>query len=288
MRHRFVQYIFTAILIAGLAQVASGNLLWSADHQDLPSVGTNATPWGDWATEGTLIPQVVEEESIQWAEVTWGTRNPWVYAPGGTAQTYSDPIPIDGATVVVALKYTYIPGLETKPHTSAVDVFFDQLCLGINASTGKVSVRADGTNWTSAGAPAAVGERGVLSLSVGNGGDFSVWWRGENASGAAVLVGTGTGAGGGSYTALTPNKNGNAATVFNSVRIGSGGAGSDPTQVGWIGDVYVYGNQLDTAEREALEMQVFTAMIPEPGTIGLLALFGVMIWIRRFGRSLAA
>jgi len=166
-----------------------------------------------------------------------------------------------------------------------VDIFYDQLCIGVHNETGQIKVKVSGANganpiWTSAADKTIPEEAGVLTLSVDNTGDFEVFWRGASDP-AAVSMGTGSGnLAGAPYTALYPGANGRGYAKY--INLGRNQPDSWPTYTGLIGDTVVYDEQLGPAALLAVQNQIRVGMaIPEPCSIALLALGGLGLIRRR-------
>ena len=237
--------------------VSMGDLIFSVDHNDLPAVGASAAPWGDFnARAGS--PTVVELGGEKWMENHRDTSDRLRHNSGGHGTTA---IPINGATIVTAIKPTRYAG--TDPWMSIVDIFYDQLCLGVYNQTGVIKVKISGANaanpiWTSTAVIPE--ERGVLTLTVENGANpaFEVFWRGENDA-AAVSMGTGNGnTGGQPYTALYPSANSRGYAQY--INLGGNDPDPWPTYNGLIGDTYVYDEQLTGPALLALQNQVWEDM----------------------------
>jgi len=235
------------------------SVLFQVDHNDLPAAGASVTEWGEFnRTSGD--PEVVELGGEKWYESVYqGTR--LTHNNGAFGST---PVPINGATIVTAVK----PTRHTEGNWSlVVDVFYDQLCLGINNVTGRVTVKVSGESgsnhtWQGGVIPE---EPGVLSLTVGNGANpaFEVFWRGENDL-EAISMGTGNGnTGGEPYTALYPLANGRGYAQY--MNIGRNEPDGWSTYNGLIGDTIVYSEQLSPEALLAAQNQVRGAMgMPVP------------------------
>ena len=120
-------------------------------------------------------------------------------------------IPINGATIVTAIM-TQRNDISAG-WISVVDIFYDQLCIGVANDTGQVKVKINGASaanstWTST-AVIPEFERGVLTLVVGPEANpaFEGFWRGDGGA-VATSMGTGNGnTGGQPYTNLYPSAN---------------------------------------------------------------------------------
>lgn len=267
-----------ACMMLGLTcGVSMGGEIFSVDHNNLPAVGDPVNTWDDF-TRGSGSPFVEDLGGEKWYRnvlipIDPGWRADMMRHNSGNHAAGAN-IPINGATIVTAVKHTRLPGAPGQPWNSIVDIFYDQLVLGIDNPTGRVKVKiagASGSNhtWTSAVDKVIPEEPGVLSLSVGSGAipAFEVFWRGENDP-VSVSMGTGTGnTGGQPYTALYPQANGRS--FAGHINLGRNNPDRWPTFNGLIGDTIVLDEQLSPAALTALEDQVMASMglgavIPEP------------------------
>jgi hypothetical protein len=244
----------------------TAGVIFSVDHNNLPAVDASVATWDGFSQKGG-DPTVVEMGGEKWMENLRDTSDRLRHDSGGHGTT---PISINGATIVTAIKPTR--HASGNPWTSIVDIFYDQLCIGVLNETGQIKVKISGANganpiWTSAADKVLPEEPGVLSLSVDNTGDFEVFWRGVN-DGAAVSMGTGSGnLAGAAYNALYPSANGRGYAQY--INLGGNDPDPWPTYNGLIGDTYVYDNQLSPTELTALQDEVYTAMGLAPGAINL-------------------
>jgi hypothetical protein len=231
------------------------SVLFQVDHNDLPDVGEPVTAWGDFNKTGGN-PVVVELGGEKWYEGSYDDHTRLTHKNGGYGDT---PIPINGATIVTAVK----PERHAEGNWSlVVDVFYDQLCLGVHNQTGRVQVKisgAGGNNPTWQG-DVIPEEAGVLSLTVGNGANpaFEVFWRGENDA-EAISMGTGNGnTAGQPYTALYPLANGRGYAQY--LNIGRNEPDGWTNYNGLIGDTIVYAEQLSPEALLAVQNQVRGAL----------------------------
>jgi hypothetical protein len=277
-----IRLIAVCVMLGLVSSVSMGGVIFSVDHNNLPDVGNQASPWDDFNLRGG-DPTVVDLGGHKWMENMRDTSDRLRHNSGGHGNT---PIPINGATIVTAIKP--IRHASGEPWTSIVDIFYDQLCIGVRNSDGGVKVKISGQNggnpiWNSPGKLPE--EPGVLTLSVGNGPDpaFEVFWRGANDP-VAISMGTGNGSTAGQpYTALYPSANGRGYAQY--INLGGNDPDGWPIFNGLIGDTVVYDEQLTGGALLAVQDEVRDAMgIPEPATMSLLALGGLAL-IRRKRRS---
>ena len=271
---KMITWIAVVAVMLGLTCTGSmGGWIFSVDHNNLPAVGAAVATWDGFTKQGGA-PTVVELGGEKWYSNKYATADMMRSDTGNHAAGTS--IPINGATIVTAVKPERNPTQGSQPWDSIVDVFYDQLCLGIDNITGVIKVKISGANganpiWTST---AVIPEElGVLTLTVGNGGDpaFEVFWRGENDA-VAVSMGTGNGnTGGQPYTALYAQANGRSFAGY--INLGRNNPDPWPTYNGLIGDTYVYDEQLSPAELLVVQDQVRAAMgigAPPPPTGALI------------------
>jgi len=230
----------------------TGDLLFSAVTDDLPaSGGTGAWP--------TYLPAGASLTAMATPTVESISGRKWVdniYADGdGFRQgLYGSAIPVNGATVVVAVKPKR-NGVAT-PWTSVVDVFYDRLVLGVANDTGQVMVRRNGSLVYGSVANAIPnGQATILSLVVQPTGQFTVF-----ANGVQVLEDTSAS----SMGSLVPNI---AGSFANSINVGRNNPDGWTTFNGNIGDVFVYKTALTSAQRQQLEATLRAKFIPSTATV---------------------
>ncbi len=246
-------------------------LIFSVDHNNLPAVGAAVATWDGFTKQGGA-PTVVELGGEKWYSNKYVTADMMRHDSGNHGAGTS--IPINGATIVTAVKpERHVDGAWCL----VVDIFYDQLCLGVRNSDGAVQVKINGASganstWSGGVIPE---EPGVLTLTVGNGANpaFEVFWRGENDA-AAVSMGTGNGTTGGvAYTALYAQANGRGYAGY--MNLGRNNPDGWPTYNGLIGDTYVYDEQLSGAALLTVQDDVRAAMViaGPPPAVGTMFIF---------------
>lgn len=273
--------IIACMVLGMVSSMSMGGIIFSVDHNNLADAGQPTAPWDGFTNRGGNSV-VVEFGGEKWMESKRDTSDRLRHPNGGYGNT---PMPINGATIVTAIKPTR--HASGNPWTSIVDIFYDQLCIGVLNETGQIKVKISGANganpiWTSAGDKILPEEPGVLTLSVANGAnpDFEVFWRGANDP-VAISMGTGNGnTAGQPYTNLYPSANGRGYAQY--INLGGNDPDGWPTYNGLIGDTVVYDEQLSGAALLAVQDGIRDAMgIPEPATMSLLALGGLALIRRR-------
>jgi len=262
MRRKMLKKMFIFAVVAGLVLalglpcgVSMGAEIFSVNHNNLGAVGTAVNTWDGFSLRGGA-PTVAELGGEKWMQNLNDTSDRLRHDSGGHGDT---PIPINGATIVTAIRP--IRHASGDPWTSIVDIFYDQLCIGVMNETGQIKVKISGANganpiWTSAEDKVLPEEPGVLTLSVGNGPDpaFEVFWQGENDP-VPVSMGTGNGnTGGQPYTALYPSANGRGYAQY--INLGGNDPDAWPTYNGLIGDTIVFDEQLSPAALLKVQNQV--------------------------------
>ncbi|MCX6343585.1 MAG: DUF6055 domain-containing protein [Armatimonadetes bacterium] len=240
----------------------TADLLFSCVTDILPASGTIAT----WATYlpagGTLTkmntPTVDIINGIKWE------KNLYADYDGFDLGTYSAAIPINGATIVVAVKPTR--SADSGNWRSVVDIFYDRLVLGLQNNTGYVNVRRNGS--LDVGSTAIPdGQITILSLVVQTDGKYKVY-----ANGTEVMSRTSTSDMSATGPGLVPSV---AGAYANHINVGRNNPDSWPTFNGNIGDIFVYKVTLTDPERLQLETDLYnkfmsyfiTAATPTGGTI---------------------
>lgn len=215
-------------------------LILSAASSAIPLVGlvwpTTEPASGIMAPLGT--PGVQSFGGVQWEKNV-------ADGPGYLFGTYTDPIPVNGASIVAVAKPKRMP---SNNWDSIVDVFYNRLVLGIRNDTGVVNVWRNGTlDFSTAAIPD--GQVTVLSLVVQPTGEYKVW-----VNGVEIMNVTTTS----DMTSLVPNVPGAYA---NAINVGRNNADTWTTFNGNIGDVYLYNTALDDAKRVALQNSLLTKFI---------------------------
>jgi carbonic anhydrase/acetyltransferase-like protein (isoleucine patch superfamily) len=214
----------------------TADLLFSALAESFPGP---AGSWPAYQPAGTLFtamgaPTAETIDGIRWVRTLLES------ADGFRVATVDTPVPINGATIVVAVRPRRIG--HDAPWTSVVDLFYDRLCLCVDNRTGTVGVIRNGMWFANPTGPVLPdGQSAVLTLVAQSTGTFQVFLNGIK-----LLDETSTS----DLTELEPGVAGPYANAFNVGR-------NDPD--GWsafnghIGDVLVYKVALSTAERQQVE-----------------------------------
>jgi hypothetical protein len=214
----------------------ANDLLFAALTDALPASG-GTVAWPAYRPAGQVLsvlgsPTVETLNGVRWV------KNSFNDGDGFRQGTYSSPIPINGATIIVVAKP--LRNTTSTSWTSIVDLFYDRLTLGIRNNSGTIDVLRNGVLSSSAYA-IPDGQATILSLVVQPTGTFKVY-----ANGAQVMDIAAPSA----MTALVPNVPGGYANAFN---VGRNNPDSWTTFNGNIGDVFVYTNALSGTERQLLE-----------------------------------
>lgn len=221
------------------------DLLFAGVTDSFPPSG-NTGNWPCYQPSGSTLtamatPQVDVVNGIKWEQ------NLRADVDGYDQGAYTTPIPVNGATIVVAAIPSRVPGYG-DPWTSIVDVMYDRLVLGIHNGTGRVNVRRNGSLDVSAAA-IPEGQITILSLVCQPDGKYKVF-----ANGAQIMNVTTTNA----MTAFVPNVAGPYASHIN---VGRNQPDAWPTFNGKIGDVFVYKVALSDVERQQLEADLYNKFI---------------------------
>ena len=222
------------------------DLLFAVVTDSLPADG----PTGPWAVFHPLglslapIESPVAEmvDGRKWERNVYrsGVDPDWVYEYDGyRLGAYSSPIPIDGASIVLAVK-PIRNGVGTS-WTSCVDLMYDRLLVGITNDTGLVCVRRNGSDVALSSAAIPDGQPTILSLVAQPNGTYKVWANGSQIMSSDVTS---------DMTSLVP---GVAGSFADSVNVGRNDPDGWTTFNGDIGDVFVYKVALTDIERGQLE-----------------------------------
>jgi sialate O-acetylesterase len=211
-------------------------LIFACRGEALPASG-NCAEWPAHAPEGKRFaaigsPTVEMIDGCKYANI------PYERAPGFTVGSYSEPIPCNGASIVLAVR-----PVRNGVHAgwaSIVDVFYDRLVLGIRGDNGLICVRRNGGVEDSKTA-VPDGQITILSLIVQPDGSYKVY-----ANGAEVHSGRGDKA----MDQLVP---GVAGPFAKQITIGRNAPDAWTAFNGQIGDVFLYKNALSEAERRQVE-----------------------------------
>jgi carbonic anhydrase/acetyltransferase-like protein (isoleucine patch superfamily) len=246
----------------------TNQLLFSVVAGSLPISGP-ITSWLTYSPSGLPFvpisgtPAVQQLGGVNWEQNSYaaGTgfrlENPSV--PNGQ---YTSPIPLGtGATVVLAAKPVRIGTDENW--NSIVDVFFNQLSLGVMNGAGEICVGVNDNSGANNPNPNNVyygpaipnGQTTIISLVVSNSGRFVVY-----TNGAPVWTNTASLPNTHAYTQLTPGArtDGNVDSFASYIDIGREDPDGWSAYNGNIGDVFVYTNALDNADRQLLENDLIT------------------------------
>jgi hypothetical protein len=216
------------------------DLIFNAKSADIV-VGT---PWPTVNPAGGVLTVIGTPGVKSYGGVQWEQNN--ADGPGYRLGTYSDPIPVNGASIVVVAKPKR---MGSDNWDSIVDVFYNELMLGIRNDTGLVNVFRKGFPARYSATAIPEGQSTVLSLVVQPTGEFKVW-----ANGVEIMNDTSTA----DMTSLIPNVPG---TYANAINVGRNNPDGWTTFNGNIGDVYLYKVALDEAKRVALENSLMTKFI---------------------------
>lgn len=214
-------------------------LIFAALGDSLPAAGTTGT-WPTLFPEGGKLSPLSTPTTVKVAGKNY-SRNMYLDGDGFTFKNYSQPIPCNGASIVVAARPIHMAG--GSGWFSIVDVFYDRLTLGIRADSGLVCVRRNGPIDDSKTA-IPDGQITVLSLIVQPDGKYKVY-----ANGAEFMASSAT-------SPMTSLVNGVAGGFANSITVGRNAPDAWTTFNGDIGDVFLYKTALTDEERKELEAYI--------------------------------
>lgn len=220
----------------------TAQLLFSAVTDALPAGGA-AGNWPSYLPSGQFLtalnsPQVEVLGGVKWEKNV-------ADGPGFRLGYFTSPIPVNGATIVLAARPKRTP---SNNWDSLVDIFYDRLVLGIRNDTGQVNVRRNGSlDFSSATIPE--GQATVLSLVVQPNGQYKVW-----ANGVPLYTNS-------TLSAMTALTNGVAGGYANGINVGRNDPDGWTTFNGNIGDVFVYKSALIDADRQTLEADLMAKFL---------------------------
>ena len=226
----------------------TSDLLFSVVTDTLPSSGATG-PWATYLPSGQTLatiasPQAEVIDGVKWERNTALTSiAPDVWRSDGfRLATYTDPIPVNGASAVTAVR----PVRNTKgtSWTSVLDVMYNRMVVGVYNNTGQVVAFRNGLLVNSGSYTIPDGQKTVLSMVVQPTGEFKVY-----ANGVAVITNTTTS----DMTALVPNVPGGYA---NAINLGRNNPDGWTSFNGDIGDVFLYKVALSASERSQVEADV--------------------------------
>jgi hypothetical protein len=215
------------------------DLIFSAKSTDIVA----GAPWPAVNPAGASLtvmgtPGVQSFGGVQWEKNV-------ADGPGYRFATFSDSIPVTGASIVVAAKPKRMP---SNNWDSIVDVFYNRLVLGIRNDTGLVNVWRNGDQAFSTTA-IPEGQVTVLSLVVQPTGEYKVWANGVEVMNIATAS---------DMTLLVPNVPGGYA---NAINVGRNDPDGWTTFNGNIGDVYLFKTVITDAKRLALEASLLSKFV---------------------------
>ena len=263
----------------------SDQLLFAVVTESLPSSGSIAQ-WLTWnqtinpsATAplpfvpiGGAVPTAQEFGGVNWEQNYYNSANgsgfrledPSVVNDNNKGE-YTSPIPLGtGATVVLATKPKRTG--TSDAWDTIVDVFFNQLALGVRNDNGQIMVGVNDNSGSVIAQPNNIyfgpsipdGQTTIISLVVSNSGQFLVYTNGTLCwTNSADLPNTLA------YTQLTPGARtaGNTASFASYIDIGREDPDGWSAYSGFIGDVFVYTNALADVDRRALESSLMAKFI---------------------------
>jgi hypothetical protein len=246
----------------------TNQLLFSVVAGRLPASGP-ITSWLTYSPSGLPFvpisgtPAVQQINGANWEQNSYPAGTGFrLENPAVPNSQYTSPVLLgSGATIVLAAKPVRVGSDENW--NSIVDVFFNQLSLGVMNGSGDICVGVNdnaGANNTYPnnvyyGAAIPNGQTTIISLVVSNSGRFVVYTNGNPFwTNTASLPNTHA------YTQLTPGArtDGNVLSFASYIDIGREDPDSWSAYNGYIGDVYVYTNALAPTNRQQLENDLMT------------------------------
>ncbi|MCX6343651.1 MAG: hypothetical protein NT018_01090 [Armatimonadetes bacterium] len=205
--------------------------------ESLPS--GNGGGWPTMVPEGGKLKPIASPETVK---IDGGkfSRNLYLDGDGFNFGAYSEPIPCNGASIVVAARP--IRSAAASGWFSIVDCFYDRLTLGIRSDSGLICVRRNGPIDNSKVA-IPDGQITILSLIVQPDGKYKVYANGTEVMSNSELS---------AMTALAPPEAGFAK----SITVGRNAPDDWTTFNGDIGDVFLYKVALTDDERKELEAYI--------------------------------
>jgi hypothetical protein len=236
----------------------TADLLFSVVTDSLPASGAIGN-WATYSPSGQNLasissPTVLISNGVKWASHSYADGD------GFRQGQYTAPIPIDGATIIVAAK----PQRNTTgtSWTSLVDIFYQRLVLGIKNSTGQIQVWRN--NQLQTGPAIPDGQTTVLTLVVQPTGRYKVF-----ANGIQVMNITSTS----DMTSFNPDMSTNGAgwssdaAYTHYINVGRNEPDGWTAFNGAIGDVFVYKTALSDSARQQLEADLTAKFISTDHTV---------------------
>jgi hypothetical protein len=224
----------------------SDQLLFSAVTDALPVVGATGN-WPTYLPSGQTLTTTTSPTVQVSNRVKWEKNNRITSNDGYILARYAAPIPVNGVTIVAAIRPTYCsPGGE--PRGEIVDIFYDRLALAISHSDGRVMVTRN--YWNDWGPAIPSGRKTVLSLVVQTDGSYRAY-----SNGSQIMAGGPNG----DWTSINPDHTatwGSDPDYTHYVSVGRNAPDGWSAYNGNIGDVFVYKVALTDAERQQLEGDV--------------------------------
>ncbi|MCX6879487.1 MAG: hypothetical protein NTW21_37640 [Verrucomicrobia bacterium] len=222
----------------------TSDLLFSVVTDTLPSSGATG-PWASYLPAGqnyTTIATPTAEviDGVKWEK---NLRSDSIAGAncGYTVGTYTSDIPVNGVTIVAAVKPAYnSPPIGGEFRGEIVDIFYSDLFLCVAHNDGQVWVCNRGYEDIPTGYYIPDGQKTILSVVVQPTGELALYANG---------VPKWTRSSGVDYTYLHP-------TGFTNINIGRNGPDGWSAFNGNIGDVLVYKVALSSSERKQLENDV--------------------------------
>ena len=258
-----VDFALSSLLLTGNVP-KTNQLLFSMVADSLPSSGLLMS-WPTYIPAGlpfvpiSGFPLIQNIDGKNWDQNVYASgigfrlENPSIPNNG----QYTNPIPLgSGATIVLAT----IPQTNAiaVPWDSIVDIFFNQLSLGIRNDTGQICVGVNDNTGANNSTPnnfyngptVPSGQIIILSIVVSTSGKFMVY-----TNGIAVWTNTASLPNTHAYTQLTPGArtSGNVNSFSSYINIGREDPDSWSVYNGYIGDIFVYTNALSNSDRQQLE-----------------------------------